>query len=242
MTRVQPTNPPRRAMNPRVQAIYNHIGPSAFARMRASAFSPDNRKNALQWTTKDSRCTAIRVAYQPNQNGYQVSFFITNHRQFTEIVIEQVAAGELTSTIEQMNNTVSNTQHAQFPVYPPITPPVRTVDEFRIRVSGMTQDHQLTTAGKELVKAGEWMFVGDSYRQAWGHLFSRARQLGLTYCKRFKWFYKPLPPKPAIGDRVKLTSTGATGIVTGYSRFDVRVRLDNETREAEVSTEYLEKI
>lgn len=106
----------------------------------------------------------------------------------------------------------------------------------------MTEDHQLTEAGKDLVRAYEWKFVGDSYSQAWGYLFSRARQLGLTYCKRFKRFYKPLPPKPAIGDRVRLTSTGATGTVTGYSRFDVLVSLDNEKREAKISSEYLEKI
>ncbi|WP_077923883.1 hypothetical protein [Spirosoma sp. 209] len=97
-------NQPRRAMNPRVQAIYNHIGPLAFARMRASAFSPDNRMNALKWKMKESRYTSIRVESRQDGNGYQVSFFIINRQQFTEIVIEQVAAEELTSTIEQMNN------------------------------------------------------------------------------------------------------------------------------------------
>ncbi len=106
----------------------------------------------------------------------------------------------------------------------------------------MTEENQLTVAGKDLVRAYEWKFVGDSYRQAWGYLFARARHLGLTYCKHFKRFYKPLPPKPAIGDRVKLTSTGAIGTVTGYSRFDVLVSIDNEQREAEVSTEFLLKI
>jgi hypothetical protein len=106
----------------------------------------------------------------------------------------------------------------------------------------MTADHQLTAAGKDLVKAYEWKFVGDSYRQAWGYLFARARLLGLTYCKHFKRFYKPLPPKPAIGDRVKLIVTGASGIVTGYNRFDLLVRIDNEERETEVSPQYLAKI
>lgn len=126
--------------------------------------------------------------------------------------------------------------------YSPPTLTVRTLEDFRLRMNSMTEDHRLTEAGKDLVRAYQWKFVGDSYRQAWGYLFSRARQLGLTYCKHFKRFYKPLPPKPAIGDRVRLTSTGATGTVTGYSRFDVLVSLDNEKREAEVSTEYIEKI
>lgn len=137
---------------------------------------------------------------------------------------------------------MSNTQKNHSPAYAPPIPTVRTVEEFRIRVSGLTKENQLTTAGKDLVNAYEWKFVGDSYRQAWNCLFSRARQLGLTYCKNFKRFYKPLPPKPAIGDRVKLTSTGATGTVSGYSRFNVFVSLDNERREAEVSADYLEKI
>lgn len=106
----------------------------------------------------------------------------------------------------------------------------------------MTEETQLTAAGKDLVRAYEWKFVGDSYRKAWGYLFARARLLGLTYCKHFKRFYKPLPPKPAIGDRVKLTSTGATGTVTGYRRFDVLVHIDNGQREAEVSPQYLVKI
>ncbi len=137
---------------------------------------------------------------------------------------------------------MNEVQPVSRPAYSPPTPPVRTLDDFRLRTNSLTEDHQLTAAGKDLVRAYEWKFVGDSYRQAWGYLFSRARQLGLTYCKHFKRFYKPLPPKPAIGDRVRLTSTGATGIVTGYSRFDVLVSLDNEKREVEVSTEYLEKI
>lgn len=91
-------------MNPYVQAIYNQIDTLAFARMRASALCPDNCKNALQWKMKGSRYKSIRVECQPDGNGYQVSFFIINRQQFTEIVIEQVAAEELTSTIEQMNN------------------------------------------------------------------------------------------------------------------------------------------
>lgn len=99
-------------MNPRVQAIYNHIGPLAFARMRTSALCPDNRKNALQWKMKGSPYTSIRVECQPDGNGYQVSFFIINRQQFTEIVIEQVAAEELTSTIEQMNNVRLSTVSA----------------------------------------------------------------------------------------------------------------------------------
>lgn len=97
-------NQPKRAMNPHVQAIYNQIGALTFARMRASALCPDNRKNALQWKMKGSLYTSIRVECQPNGNGYQVSFFIINRQQFTEIVIEQVAAEELISTIERMNN------------------------------------------------------------------------------------------------------------------------------------------
>lgn len=103
MIRERPTNLIQKAMNPRVQAIYNRIGPLAFARMRASALSPDNRKNALQWKMKGSRFTAIRVECEKEGNGYQVSFFIINHQQFTEIIIEQVEATEILNTIEQMN-------------------------------------------------------------------------------------------------------------------------------------------
>ena len=133
----------------------------------------------------------------------------------------------------------ANAQRAQSPS---LTPTVRTLADFQRRVNGITQENQLTIAGKDLVVASEWKFVGDDYRLAWGYLFNRARQLGLTYCKHFKRFYKPLPPKPAIGDRVRLTSTGATGTVTGYRLFTVRVSIDNEQCEAEVSVEYLEKV
>ncbi|MCK8495558.1 MULTISPECIES: hypothetical protein [Spirosoma] len=135
-----------------------------------------------------------------------------------------------------------NTQNSQGSAYSAPTPPARTLEEFRIRVTGMTEDNQLTVAGKDLVKGYYWKFAGEEYRLAWRYLFNRAGQLGLTYCKHFKRFYKPLPPKPAVGDRVRLTSTGATGIVTGYSRFNVTVSIDQEQREAEVSVEYLEKI
>lgn len=106
----------------------------------------------------------------------------------------------------------------------------------------MTNEYQLTAAGKELARGYEWRFSSDSYRQAWGYLFARARTLGLTYCKQFKRFYPPIPLRPALGDRVKLTSTGATGIVTEYRRFCVLVRLDQESRDVEVSAEYLIKI
>lgn len=126
--------------------------------------------------------------------------------------------------------------------YFPPTRPIRTLEDFRLRVSGMTHETQLTTAGKELARGYEWPFSGDSYRQAWGYLFARSRQLGLVYCKHFKRFDKPIPPRPAIGDRVKLTSTGATGIVKGYSRFYVLVRIEEEQREVEVSSDYLLKI
>jgi len=99
-------------MNPRVQVIYNQIGPLALARMRASALSPDNRKNALQWKMKGSRFTSIRVGCEQEGNGYQVSFFIINHQQFTEIVIEQVEATEILNTIEQMNAVRSSADFA----------------------------------------------------------------------------------------------------------------------------------
>lgn len=138
-----------------------------------------------------------------------------------------------------MNNNAQNDRSLP---YSPPTPPVRTLEDFRLRTAGMTEDYQLTAASKDLVKGYEWNYVGDSYRQAWGYLFARARQLGLMYCKHFKRFYKPLPPKPAIGDRVKLIVTGATGTVTGYNRFDVLVRIDNEQREAEISPQFLAKI
>ncbi len=93
---------PRQAMKPCVQAIYNQIGQVAFARMKATTLKPDNRKNALQWKMKGTRFTSIRVEGHQNGVGYQVSFFIINHQQFTEIVIEQVKAQELISTIERI--------------------------------------------------------------------------------------------------------------------------------------------
>lgn len=102
MTRDWATRPTQKVMNPNVQAIYNQIGPLAFSLMRASALSPDNRKNALQWKMKDSRFKSIRIKCQQDGKGYQVSFFIINHQQFTEIVIEQVTARELNYTIERM--------------------------------------------------------------------------------------------------------------------------------------------
>jgi hypothetical protein len=93
-------------MKPCVQAIYNQIGQVAFARMKATTLKPDNRKNALQWKMKGSRFTSIRVEGQQNGDAYQVSFFIISHQQFTEIVIEQVEAQELISTIERITGLV----------------------------------------------------------------------------------------------------------------------------------------
>lgn len=87
---------------PPVQAIYNQIGPLAFAQMGASNVVPDNGKKALRWKMKGSRFTSIRVERRQDEGDYQVSFFINTRQQFTEIVIEQVKAGELTDTIERM--------------------------------------------------------------------------------------------------------------------------------------------
>ena len=111
MTRELPVHLPRRAMNAHVRAIYNQIGPVALARMGATTFSLDNRKNALQWKMKRGQFTSIRVECQPDGAGYQVSFFIINRQQFIEIVIEPVAARELTSTIEQMNDVQLSSKH-----------------------------------------------------------------------------------------------------------------------------------
>ncbi|MCX6212837.1 hypothetical protein [Spirosoma sp.] len=93
-------------MKPCVQAIYNQIGQVAFARMKATTLKPDNRKNALQWKLKGTLFTSIRVEGQQNGVGYQVSFFIINHQQFTEIVIEHIQAQELISTIERITGLV----------------------------------------------------------------------------------------------------------------------------------------
>lgn len=93
---------PRPGLTPPVQAIYNQIGPVAFARMNASNVISDKRKNALQWETKGSRFTSIRVECRQDEYGYQVSFFIINRQQFTEIVIEQVKAEELIRTIKRI--------------------------------------------------------------------------------------------------------------------------------------------
>lgn len=97
----------------------------------------------------------------------------------------------------------------------------------------------LTAAGKALVQGIEWSFQGDDYNVAWKLLFTRARQLGIQYCKHFKRFYKPLPPKPNLGDKVLLTRIRATGVVTGFRRFDVVVTLDSDRREVEVSRGFL---
>lgn len=97
---------PKGFMKPGVQAIYNQIGEVAFTRMRASTLKPDNRKSALQWKIKGTRFTSIRVEGHQSENGYQVSFFIINHQQYSEIVIEQVEAPELISTIERITGLV----------------------------------------------------------------------------------------------------------------------------------------
>lgn len=117
-----------------------------------------------------------------------------------------------------------------------------TLNDFQHMVNGMTQEHQLTQEGKLLVNGREWTFAGDDYRRAWGILFDRARQLNLRYCKHFKRFYKPLPPKPSVGDRVRLTGINATGVVTGYERFDIRVQIDGRRNDVIVGVEYLEKL
>lgn len=93
-------------MNPCVQAIYNQVGQVAFARMKATTLKPDNRKNALQWKMKGTRFTSIRVEGQQNGDAYKVSFFIINHQQFIQLVIEQVEAQELISTIERITGLV----------------------------------------------------------------------------------------------------------------------------------------
>ena len=92
----------RPGLAPPVQALYDQIGPLAFARMKASNLIVDKRKNALQWKTKGSQFTSIRVECRHDGNGYQISFFIINRQQFTEIVIEQVEAKELTHAIERI--------------------------------------------------------------------------------------------------------------------------------------------
>lgn len=122
------------------------------------------------------------------------------------------------------------------------SPTSPTLNDFRYMVNGVTQEHQLTQAGKALVNGHEWTFTGDNYRRAWGILFDRARQLNLRYCKHFKRFYKPLPPKPLIGDRVRLTSIDATGVITGYDRFDIRVQIDGRRYDVIVGVEYLVKL
>jgi hypothetical protein len=68
----------RQTMNPTVQAIYDQIGTAAFANMRVSRFSPDNRKNALQWKMKRSPFKAVRVESESDSHYYQVSFFLIN--------------------------------------------------------------------------------------------------------------------------------------------------------------------
>lgn len=92
----------RSGLTPPVQALYNQIGPVAFARMKASNVIPDKRKNALQWKTKGSQFTTLRVECRQDEDGYQVSFFIINRQQFTEIVIEHVETEELTSSIKRI--------------------------------------------------------------------------------------------------------------------------------------------
>lgn len=94
----------RQAINPKVQAIYDQIGTMAFANMRTSTFSLDKRKNALQWKMKRSPFKAIRVECESDGHRYQVSFFLINQRQFTEVVIEQVEAERLVYTIERMTS------------------------------------------------------------------------------------------------------------------------------------------
>lgn len=92
----------RSALTPPVQAIYNQIGPLAFAWMRASNVIPDNRKRALQWKMKNSRFSSIRVEHRQGKDYYQVSFLINTPQQFTEIVIEPVKPKMLLHTIERM--------------------------------------------------------------------------------------------------------------------------------------------
>ena len=89
-------------LTPPVQAIYNQIGPLAFARMRAGYVIPDNGKRALQWKMKNSRYTFIRVACRQDKDDHQVSFLINTPHQFTEIVIEPVKPEALLYTIERM--------------------------------------------------------------------------------------------------------------------------------------------
>lgn len=121
-------------------------------------------------------------------------------------------------------------------------PAVRTLEDFQRKISATLEAFLLTQAGKDLVARAEWKFAGQEYDLAWSYVFNRARQLGLKYCKRTKRFYKPLPPKPDIGDRVRLINSGATGTVIGCSRFDVVVRLEGDQREVGVSVDFVEKI
>lgn len=117
--------------------------------------------------------------------------------------------------------------------------PGRTVAQFEEYTAQLQDEYMLTTAGKALVRCTEWSFQGNDYNAAWQLLFTRARQLGVRYCKHFKRFYKPLPPKPNLGDKVLLTRIRASGVVTGFRRFDILVTLDSDGREIEVSREFL---
>ncbi len=116
---------------------------------------------------------------------------------------------------------------------------VPTLVQFQTYAAGLLNEYALTNAGKVLARGIKWSFEGDDYHVAWKALFTRARQLNLRYCKHLKRFYSPSPPKPILGDRVQLTSTGETGIVMGFKCFDILVTLDISRREAIVSQEYL---
>ncbi len=89
-------------MNPYLQTLYDQIGRMAFFMMGAKNITFDNARNELRWRIANSKIKRIGIRYQVAEDLYELSFFTESKITISEIVIEQVEAGDLHATIERM--------------------------------------------------------------------------------------------------------------------------------------------
>lgn len=89
-------------MNSYVQTLYDQIGRTAFFMMGAKAFRVDNKAHSLRWQIANSRIKSVTVRYDVAADLYELCFLTETKTTISEIVIEQVEAGQLHATIERM--------------------------------------------------------------------------------------------------------------------------------------------
>ena len=88
-------------MNHYLQTLREQIGGMAFFMMGAKNITFDNAKNELRWQIANSTISHVNVRYDVGEDLYQITFSSTSRNTVSEIVIEQLEAGELHAVIER---------------------------------------------------------------------------------------------------------------------------------------------